>query len=90
MVFSSPIIAHPKGVSVPDFLREQGASGDPIHSILVGFDNDSAARRESGTRGRMLVSSTGKGERMIGLESEIKIGQQFEFATPVDEHYVSM
>src|SRR2546430_1530227 len=27
----------------------------------------------------MLVSSTGKPERMTGMESEIKIGQHFEF-----------
>src|SRR5580704_11977964 len=28
----------------------------------------------------MLVSSTARAERMIDMESEIKIGQQFEFA----------
>ena len=33
----------------------------------------------------MLISSTGKAERMIGMESEIKIGQQFEFAMHADK-----
>jgi hypothetical protein len=33
----------------------------------------------------MLVSSTGKAERMIGMESEIKIGQQFDFAIHADK-----
>jgi hypothetical protein len=33
----------------------------------------------------MLISSTGKAERMIGMESEIKIGQQFEFAIHADK-----
>jgi hypothetical protein len=33
----------------------------------------------------MLVSSTGKAERMIGMKSDIKIGQQFEFAIHSDE-----
>jgi hypothetical protein len=33
----------------------------------------------------MLVSSTGKEERMIGMESEIKIGQQFEFTMHADK-----
>jgi hypothetical protein len=33
----------------------------------------------------MLVSSTGKAERMISMESEIKIGQQFEFAIHADK-----
>jgi len=35
----------------------------------------------------MLVSSTGKAERMIGMESEIKIGQQFEFAIHADKGF---
>ena len=35
----------------------------------------------------MLVSSTGKAERMIGMESEIKIGQQFEFAIHADKEF---
>src|ERR1700737_287540 len=34
----------------------------------------------------MLVSSTGKAER-IGMESEIKIGQQFEFAIHADKGF---
>ena len=33
----------------------------------------------------MLVSSTGNAERMIGMKSEIKIGQQFEFAIRADK-----
>jgi hypothetical protein len=33
----------------------------------------------------MLVSSTGKAERMIDMESEIKVGQQFEFAIHADK-----
>ena len=37
--------------------------------------------------GRMLVSSTGKAERMIGMESEIKIGQQFAFAIHADKGF---
>jgi hypothetical protein len=35
----------------------------------------------------MLVSSTGKAERMMGVESEIKIGQQFEFAIHEDKGF---
>ena len=34
--------------------------------------------------GKMLFSSTGKAERMIGVKSEIKVGQQFESAIPAD------
>jgi hypothetical protein len=33
----------------------------------------------------MLVSSIGKTERMMDMESEIKIGQQFEFAIHADK-----
>ena len=33
----------------------------------------------------MLVSSTARAERMIDMESEIKIGQQFEFAIHADK-----
>ena len=35
--------------------------------------------------GRVFVSSTGNAERMIGMKSEIKIGQQFEFAIRADK-----
>ena len=35
----------------------------------------------------MLVSSTGTAERMIGMESEIKIGQKFEFAKHADKAF---
>ena len=35
--------------------------------------------------GRALVSSIGNAERMISMKSEIKIGQQFEFAIRADK-----
>jgi hypothetical protein len=35
----------------------------------------------------MLVFQTGKPERMIGMESEIKIGQQFEFVMHADKGF---
>ena len=35
--------------------------------------------------GRVSVSSTGNAERTIGMKSEIKIGQQFEFAIRADK-----
>jgi len=35
--------------------------------------------------GRVFVSSTGNAERTIGMKSEIKIGQQFEFAIRADK-----
>jgi hypothetical protein len=35
----------------------------------------------------MLVSSTARAERMIDMESEIKIGQQFEFAIHADKGF---
>jgi hypothetical protein len=35
----------------------------------------------------MLVSSTGKTERMTGMESGIQIGQQFEFAIHADKGF---
>jgi len=33
----------------------------------------------------VFVSSTGNAERMIGMKTEIKIGQQFEFAIRADK-----
>jgi hypothetical protein len=35
----------------------------------------------------MLVFQTGKPERMIGMESEITIGQQFEFVMHADKGF---
>lgn len=39
----SPTIARFDGISMQDFLRQQGASEDAIHYISFGFENDSAA-----------------------------------------------
>lgn len=39
----SPTIARFDGISMQDFLRQQGASDDAIHYISLGFENDSAA-----------------------------------------------